>query len=174
MVTAGILPFRENSHSRAGNRTRDLKISSRRLWPLERDVLKFRNTNFNIFEKFLPVIFHTSTYSVKFSFLFFLPKHIMNPLFSFYWLFVLPKERKPTCSYHMLHTTIHADFCQEWQKQNSKEDPLETVGLTVRIFPATTRTFTKDTVLTVRACQRRTTACVKWRWGMAGAHHGIC
>jgi len=34
MVTAGILPFRENSHGRAGNRTRDLMISSQRLWPL--------------------------------------------------------------------------------------------------------------------------------------------
>jgi hypothetical protein len=31
MVTAGILPFRENSHGRAGNRTRDLMISSQRL-----------------------------------------------------------------------------------------------------------------------------------------------
>ena len=28
MVTAGILPFKENSHDRAGNRTRDLMISS--------------------------------------------------------------------------------------------------------------------------------------------------
>jgi len=31
MVTAGILPFRENSHGRAGNRTWDLMISSQRL-----------------------------------------------------------------------------------------------------------------------------------------------
>ena len=31
MVTAGILPFRENSHSRAGNRTRNLMISRQRL-----------------------------------------------------------------------------------------------------------------------------------------------
>jgi len=31
MVTAGILPFREYSHGRAGNRTRDLMISSQRL-----------------------------------------------------------------------------------------------------------------------------------------------
>jgi len=31
MVTAGILLFRENSHGRAGNRTRDLMISSQRL-----------------------------------------------------------------------------------------------------------------------------------------------
>jgi len=32
MVTAGILPFRENSHGRAGNRTQDLMISSQRLF----------------------------------------------------------------------------------------------------------------------------------------------
>ena len=31
MVTAGILPFRENSHGRTGNRTRDLIISRQRL-----------------------------------------------------------------------------------------------------------------------------------------------
>jgi len=31
MVTAGILPLREFSHDRAGNRTRDLMISSQRL-----------------------------------------------------------------------------------------------------------------------------------------------
>jgi len=36
MVTAGIL-FRENSHGRTGNRTRDLMISSQRLWPLDRE-----------------------------------------------------------------------------------------------------------------------------------------
>jgi len=37
MVTARILPFRENSHGRAGNRTRDLMISSQRLWPLDHE-----------------------------------------------------------------------------------------------------------------------------------------
>ena len=37
MVTAGILPFRENSHGIAGNRTRDLMISSQRLWPLDHE-----------------------------------------------------------------------------------------------------------------------------------------
>ena len=37
MVTAGIFPFKENSHGRAGNRTRDLMISSQRLWPLEHE-----------------------------------------------------------------------------------------------------------------------------------------
>ena len=37
MVTAGILPFRENSHGRPGNRTRDLIISSQRLWPLDHE-----------------------------------------------------------------------------------------------------------------------------------------
>ena len=31
VVTAGILPFRGNSHGRAGNRARDLMISSQRL-----------------------------------------------------------------------------------------------------------------------------------------------
>jgi len=34
-VTAEILPFRENSHGRAGNRTRDLMISIQRFWPLD-------------------------------------------------------------------------------------------------------------------------------------------
>jgi len=33
MVTAGILPFRENSHGRTGNRTRDLI----KLWPLDHE-----------------------------------------------------------------------------------------------------------------------------------------
>ena len=37
MVTTRILPFRENSHGRAGNRTRDLIISSQRLWPLDHE-----------------------------------------------------------------------------------------------------------------------------------------
>ena len=37
MVTAGIFPFKENSHGRAGNRTRDLMISSQRLWPLDQE-----------------------------------------------------------------------------------------------------------------------------------------
>jgi hypothetical protein len=32
MVTAGVLPFRENLHGRAGNRTRNLMISSQKLW----------------------------------------------------------------------------------------------------------------------------------------------
>ena len=37
MVTAEILPFKENSYDRAGNRTRDLMISSQRLWPLDHE-----------------------------------------------------------------------------------------------------------------------------------------
>ena len=37
MVTAGVFPFKENSHGRAGNRTRDLMISSQRLWPLDHE-----------------------------------------------------------------------------------------------------------------------------------------
>ena len=35
MVTAGILPFRENSHGRGENRTRDLMISSQTLWSVD-------------------------------------------------------------------------------------------------------------------------------------------
>ena len=31
-------PFKENSHDRARNRTRDLMISSQRLWPLDHEV----------------------------------------------------------------------------------------------------------------------------------------
>ena len=37
MVTAEIFRFKENSHGRAGNRTRDLMISSQRLWPLDHE-----------------------------------------------------------------------------------------------------------------------------------------
>jgi len=38
MVTAGILPITENSHGRAGNWTRDLMISSQKLWLLDHEV----------------------------------------------------------------------------------------------------------------------------------------
>ena len=37
MVTVGIFPFKENSHGRAGNRTRDLMIGSQKLWPLDHE-----------------------------------------------------------------------------------------------------------------------------------------
>ena len=37
MVTAGIFPLKENFHGRAGNRNRDLMISSQRLWPLDHE-----------------------------------------------------------------------------------------------------------------------------------------
>ena len=37
MVTVGIFPFKENFHGRAGNRTRDLMISSQRLWQLDHE-----------------------------------------------------------------------------------------------------------------------------------------
>ena len=37
MITAGIFPFKQNSDGRAWNRTRDLMISSRRLWPLDHE-----------------------------------------------------------------------------------------------------------------------------------------
>ena len=41
MVTAGISLFRKNSHGRAGNRTRNLMISSRRLRPLDHEAGHF-------------------------------------------------------------------------------------------------------------------------------------
>ena len=37
IVTTGILSHKENSHGRAGNRTRDLVISSQKLWPLDHE-----------------------------------------------------------------------------------------------------------------------------------------
>ena len=37
MGTAGIFPFKDNSHDRAGNRTRHLMISNQRLWPLDHE-----------------------------------------------------------------------------------------------------------------------------------------
>jgi len=37
MVTVEILPIRENSHGRTGNRTLDLMISRQRLWPLDHE-----------------------------------------------------------------------------------------------------------------------------------------
>jgi hypothetical protein len=37
MVTAGVLPFRENSHGRAGSLTRDLMVSSQKLGPLDHE-----------------------------------------------------------------------------------------------------------------------------------------
>ena len=37
MVTAGIFPFEENSHGRAGNQTRDVMISSQRLRPQDHE-----------------------------------------------------------------------------------------------------------------------------------------
>jgi len=44
MVTARICPFRENCHGRAGNRFRDLMISSQRLWPLDHEACRSINT----------------------------------------------------------------------------------------------------------------------------------
>ena len=37
MVTVGIFPFKENSRGIAGNRTRDLMISSQKIWPLDHE-----------------------------------------------------------------------------------------------------------------------------------------
>ena len=43
MVTAGIFPFKENSQGTAGNRTRDLMISSQRLWPLDHEAGQYKS-----------------------------------------------------------------------------------------------------------------------------------
>ena len=52
MVTAGIFPFKENSHGRAGNRTRDLMISNQRRWPLDHQaslgVFNIQTPNFDV------------------------------------------------------------------------------------------------------------------------------
>ena len=45
MVTAGIFSFKENSHGRAGNRTRDLMISNQRLLPLDHEAGLNNKTN---------------------------------------------------------------------------------------------------------------------------------
>jgi hypothetical protein len=38
MVTMGILPYKEkNPHSRTGNQTRNLMISSQKRWPLDHE-----------------------------------------------------------------------------------------------------------------------------------------
>jgi hypothetical protein len=37
MVTMGIFPFEKNPRGRTGNRTRDLMISSQKLWPLDHE-----------------------------------------------------------------------------------------------------------------------------------------
>jgi hypothetical protein len=43
----GSSPSRKNFHGRTGNRTRDLMISSQKLWPLDHEVGQFvRNTGF--------------------------------------------------------------------------------------------------------------------------------
>jgi len=53
MVTAGILPFRENSHGRTGNRTRDLIISSQRLRPLDHEVGNFLQNLLGVYDLLL-------------------------------------------------------------------------------------------------------------------------
>jgi len=58
MVTAGILPFRENSHGRAGNRTQDLMISSQRDWPLDHEAGR-PNNNINVDFEWLNFEVHT-------------------------------------------------------------------------------------------------------------------
>ena len=59
MVTAGVLPFRENSHGRTGNRNRGLMISSQRLWPLDHEAGLFRlNVASGILHEDLRTVYH--------------------------------------------------------------------------------------------------------------------
>jgi len=48
MVTAGILPFRKNSHGRTGNRTRDLMISRQKLWLLDHEAGQLQNVSLQL------------------------------------------------------------------------------------------------------------------------------
>ena len=63
MVTAGILPFRENSQ---GNRIRDLMISRQRLWPLDHEAGrismfdKTHLTGVHLFDQHVSVIIYES------------------------------------------------------------------------------------------------------------------
>jgi hypothetical protein len=41
MFTMGIFPFQENPHGRTENRTRELKISSQKLWTLDHEAGQF-------------------------------------------------------------------------------------------------------------------------------------
>jgi len=59
MVTAGIFPFRENSHGRARNKSRDLMISSQRLWPLDHGVSKIKHLY--VRTDFRSLLIHTSS-----------------------------------------------------------------------------------------------------------------
>jgi len=64
MVTAGILPFRENCHGRTGNRNRDVMISSQRLWPLDHEA-GLLNVSVRIFYPFIcGFVFVEGLYSV--------------------------------------------------------------------------------------------------------------
>jgi len=47
----------------------------------------------------------------------------------------------------ILLTTIHTYDCKEWYQHTTEKTICYTAGLAVRIFPVTTRTFTKDTAL---------------------------
>ena len=61
MVTAGIFPFKENSHGRAGNQTRDIMISSQKLWPLDHDAAFLKLWSFLIFSSYLSVLPYGTT-----------------------------------------------------------------------------------------------------------------
>ena len=64
MVTVGIFPFKENSHGRAGNRTRDLMISSQRLRPLDHEAGHIAGCN-NIRNEYVYAWKHSNSFSIS-------------------------------------------------------------------------------------------------------------
>jgi hypothetical protein len=98
------------------------------------------------------------------------------PAFSFFWL---PRRVPRRC--YQTHTNLRcrwpvwnqAPFVRDKEKSGSstqqKRPSVNTVGLAVQIFPAATRTFTKDTALSE---QGRGTAWHVWTQGMAWVQHG--
>jgi hypothetical protein len=61
MFTAGIFPFKENSHGRTGNRTRNLMISSQKLWPLDHEAGQSRKYN----AAYIAIIYLYNFYEVE-------------------------------------------------------------------------------------------------------------
>ena len=70
----------------------------------------------------------------------------------------------------ILLTTIHTYDYKSGSNTLQKRRSVKTVGLAVRIFPATTRTFTKDTALSEHG---RGAACHVWINGTAWQGNGI-
>ena len=110
-------------------------------------VVKFRNTHSKILKKKKhSLVTFQSPNNAKFSFLFFCPKHVMNLLFRFTGFPSFDSRPSPRavitcCSQLSMLTTVKNG------SSRIRKRIRYTVGLAVRIFPATTRNFTKGTAL---------------------------